>query len=395
MKRITDVEFQQRLKCIGKDVFTNDVYINSRQKMNFYCSQGHCWRARAGSIMYTQSGCPYCAGRDVIKGNNDLWTTRRDVAMLLKNPDEGYELAQYSNKQATFICPKCGAENINLISRVSRQGFSCKLCSDGFSYPEKFLRAVLRQLNVEYIPEYKIGTQRYYYDFFLPQFNTIIETHGMQHKIGWGKVADNAEYQKQNDLNKMIYAKKNNIERYIVIDCMKSDVDFISKNICCSELNDMFDLSVVDWLACDVCANSSLLIKVCDLYKQGYGINEIMSELKISRSTVQVYLRKAERLKWIVWERQDRCPVILLNTKEVFGSITEAATAYNLSATNLSAVCNGLNKYCGLHPITNEPLVWRFVKEYDADVNIDFKSLYNPCTAKLKKQCGNHVVKGV
>ena len=49
-------------------------------------------------------------------------------------------------------------------------------------------------------------------------------------------------------------------------------------------------------------------------------------------------------------------------------------------------ICKGQHKYYGLHPVTNEPLVWRDLNQYDENEQIDFMSLYNPCTAKLKNK---------
>ena len=43
----------------------------------------------------------------VVKGKTDLWTTNPDVACLLANPEEGYELSAHSHKKANFLCPNC------------------------------------------------------------------------------------------------------------------------------------------------------------------------------------------------------------------------------------------------------------------------------------------------
>lgn len=144
---------------------------------------------------------------------------------------------------------------------------------------------------------------------------------------------------------------------------------------------------MIDWQQSDKYASSSLLVEVSNLYNDGYTILHIMDKLKISRSTVQVYLRRAEKGGLCQWDRDDHIDIILLNTKEIFHTSVEAAKAYNLKTpTNIRGVCRGQHKYYGLHPVTNEPLVWRDLDKYDKNEQIDFMSLYNPCTAKLKNK---------
>ena len=36
------------------------------------------------------------------------------------------------------------------INKLTHQGFSCDLCSDGISYPEKIMSSVLTKLNIEF-----------------------------------------------------------------------------------------------------------------------------------------------------------------------------------------------------------------------------------------------------
>ena len=387
MRRLTNEEFQEKLKSTGRDVFTDDEYINQRTEMDFYCSKGHHWMVKAEPVMHGKSGCPYCSGNKPIIGETDLWTTRPDIAKLLKNPEDGHIYKECSNKDVEFICPNCGKTIVNDLCRVCKQGFSCRFCSDGISYPNKVMRNVLEQLNIEYIPEYKIGDCRRYYDFYVPQHKMIIEMHGVQHFTGWSHNKEDFIKQQENDEFKKQHALINGILHYIVIDCSVSDIDFISNNILNSELNKFYDLSVIDWQQGNKYASSSLLVEVSNLYNDGHTIPYIMDKLKISRSTVQVYLRRAEKGGLCQWDRDDHIDIILLNTKEIFHTSVEAAKAYNLKTpTNIRGVCKGQHKYYGLYPVTNEPLVWRDLDKYDENEQIDFMSLYNPCTAKLKNK---------
>ena len=61
----------------------------------------------------------------------------------------------------------------------------CPICSDGKSYPEKFIASYLRQIGEPFITEYsaKWSNDRRY-DFYLPNMNMFIEVDG---GIGHGK----------------------------------------------------------------------------------------------------------------------------------------------------------------------------------------------------------------
>lgn len=56
-----------------------DVMPNSEKKVWWKCSKGHEWQAAIGS-RNIGNGCPYCSGRYVIKGENDLQTINPTIA---------------------------------------------------------------------------------------------------------------------------------------------------------------------------------------------------------------------------------------------------------------------------------------------------------------------------
>ncbi len=56
-----------------------DVMPNSDKKVWWKCSKGHEWQATINS-RNSGIGCPYCSGRDVIKGENDLGTVNPTLA---------------------------------------------------------------------------------------------------------------------------------------------------------------------------------------------------------------------------------------------------------------------------------------------------------------------------
>ena len=97
--------------------------------------------------------------------------------------------------------------------------------------------------------------------------------------------------QKEIDLIKDILAAEHDIE-VIHIDCQKSDGNYIKNNILNSKLNEIFDLSSVDWKLCDVKAQKNLIIEVCDLYNTGiHDLLHIKDILHIGISSVQKYIK--------------------------------------------------------------------------------------------------------
>ena len=59
---------------------------------------------------------------------------------------------------------------------------------------------------------------------------------------------------------------------------------------------------------------------------------------------------------------KNKTPVILLNTLEIFDSISEAAAAYHLSVGNIIKCCNRVIQSCGKTE-TKEKMVWRYYDE--------------------------------
>ena len=55
--------------------------------------------------------------------------------------------------------------------------------------------------------------------------------------------------------------------------------------------------------------------------------------------------------------------VVCITTGEIFDYIGMAETKYNISHANISACCKGKIKSAGKHPVTREPMVWRYIED--------------------------------
>ena len=207
-----------------------------------------------------------------------------------------------SRNAIMWRCPDCGHEREAMMYAITNRGYSCPACSDGVSYPNKFMNSVLSQLNITFVSEKRFdwckfninGTERIgVYDFYfkLGNMKYIVEMDGDFHyKDKWGND------QKAKDNHKDTLAKRHGVEM-IRIDSRKSEVGYIRNNILNSRLSEILKLSEVNWDICNKQATNSIVKDVCSLYNKGNcTIKNISEELKISEITVERYLKKGKAL---------------------------------------------------------------------------------------------------
>jgi DNA-directed RNA polymerase subunit RPC12/RpoP len=136
-----------------------------------------------------------------------------------KNKKSPYEVTPYSCEKYKFICEKCGKEFERDLEHLNRNdlGVVCINCNS--SVLEKNTSKVLDEYNIEYHREYSypnlngVGNKLLRFDFYLPDYNLLIECQGIQHE-SWQKTwtsKDKFERQLEHDRRKKEYTKQNNI----------------------------------------------------------------------------------------------------------------------------------------------------------------------------------------
>lgn len=386
---ITNEEAHSRIfnaRQSGLDVYSDDKYINAITPMKFYCSKGHFWSAKIGNITHNHQGCPYCCGRLPIIGETDMWTTDPTMASLLLNPEDGYTHTCSSSAKLDFKCPNCGHVSRHIVANIHKRGLACPKCADGISYPEKFMASVLDQIKVNYEAQYypKWSDNRRY-DFYLKDFNLILEIQGRQHYESWTRSERSLLEEQINDAYKKELALKNGVDNYVCIDAKCSDIKYLSNSIKHSELANFIKLDDINWIECGYYASGSLVKKSAELYNIGYNTSDIALMLHYSKSTILRWLKTATELDMCNYIPSkgflnDKSQIVCLNTNEVFASMSDAHRKYNIPIANISKVCLFKRKYAGIHPDTGEPMVWRYLNDYDNNEIIDFMSLLNPHT---------------
>lgn len=328
-----------------------------------------------------KNGCGVCSGLTVLIGHNDIYTTNPEFGNLIWDKEDGFKYSVTSCKKIDFKCPKCGIKiNNKIIDNIFRRGLSCPRCSDGISYPEKFLFSVLTQLNRDFDCQVSFEwSENKRYDFYDLKLKYIFEAHGMQH-YRESEFPKTLEEEMINDKIKKELALNNDIKNYIVIDCRFSELEWIKKSILNSEMNGIFELSNIDWLQCHQYACSSLVKVACDLWNSGINNTlEISKVIKVNRTNVSKYLQKGALIGWcnynvetvkklgrikagsIAAEKQ-KIPVIQLTKKGIFikeyESIKDAHEYTNINRITISNVCKGKQK-------TSGGFRWMFKEEYE------------------------------
>ena len=359
-----------------------ELYKNSEDICVWNCPKCKSEYTMSVSARTSGNNCPFCRGLRVNE-TNCLNTVLPDIAKLLTNKEDGYKVTRNSEKKLNFTCPDCGHIQEKPVVRVVTQGFSCQKCSDGISYPEKFMINLLDQLNVRYefqkifnwSKNVKVDNKNIdgdkVYDFYIKTLNCIIEVNGEQHyneKTTYGKNNKGLTFRdiQENDKLKYELAIKNNINKYIVIDCSLSDKNYIKNNILNSELTELFNLSDVDWDKCEKWALNSLVKKTCNLWEQGYSVSEICKELNISRSTVNRYLKRGRKIGWTTYTPVaggwNKLEVFQFNLKGEFvgnwESAKQAAQKLNISHQGIVDSCNG-------KLVSSGGFMWRYKKDYE------------------------------
>lgn len=103
---------------------------NSNKKVWWKCSNGHEWQASI-SNRNKNHGCPYCSGRYVIQGENDLQTVNPTLVnewnFEKNNKLLPVDVMPNSDKKVWWKCPKGHEWQARISSR--NQGSGCPQCS--------------------------------------------------------------------------------------------------------------------------------------------------------------------------------------------------------------------------------------------------------------------------
>lgn len=360
------------------------LYTNNQKWYRYKCNKcgwNEGWIKESNLIGSKKCGCSCCRGLTPILGINTIWDTDRWMVDLGVSEEDAKKYTRSSNKKIKVKCPNCGRGKNTKFNRLYVDKSIGCVCGDGFSYNEKFIYCLLKQLDVNFIMELSKSTfewcKNYRYDFYLSDYSCIIETHGMQHYEVNGFSTVNGrelkEEQKNDDVKKHL-AIKNNIKSYIVIDCRYSKFEYVKNSIINSELNKLFDLSKIDWKKCEEFALKNIVKEVCNYWnnKEEWETTINIAEIfKLNQCTIRRYLNKGSKLGWCNYDgtkeflrnvnkntNLNKKPVMVFKDGELiitFNSLkdvekfSEPILGVKLCSDYVSLVCKGKRKdYKGL-----------------------------------------------
>lgn len=164
----------------------SQIRYGTDKKYWWICPECHNSYEASPNIRASQdTGCPYCAGRKVLIGFNDLLTKRPDIAAEWNYEKNGQLLpsmfTEKSGRQVWWKCEKGHEWKCDIAQRTTGKGTRCPQCQSGLStsFPElaiffyikkKYSDAVNRFKN----PEKNISEL----DIFIPSLNVGIEYNG-------------------------------------------------------------------------------------------------------------------------------------------------------------------------------------------------------------------------
>ena len=112
-----------------------DFTKGSRYKANWKCRTcGHEWRARIKDRSRNRHNCPYCVGRRILTGFNDLqaWCEENDMNYLIEEWDDEKSITDFtkgSHYEANWKCRSCGYKWQARIGHRTGDKRNCPYCS--------------------------------------------------------------------------------------------------------------------------------------------------------------------------------------------------------------------------------------------------------------------------
>lgn len=114
------------------DLSPQEVRPGSNKKVWWRCKKGHSYQARIDQRTIKKTGCPYCAGKAVLSGYNDLATKYPAITKEwhpTKNEDlTPSQVTAHSGKKVWWQCTN-GHDYLMTIHERTSQGAGCPYCA--------------------------------------------------------------------------------------------------------------------------------------------------------------------------------------------------------------------------------------------------------------------------
>ena len=170
---------QEVREYINNEGYTllSDEYINCNQELEIICPNGHNIKM---SWKRFENGrrCPHCSERSWINRKKNIESINEIISK------EGYKfLEEYTTAKTKMKCSCPNGHIFEINWNNFKSGKRCPYCRK--SKGEEIIKSILEELKIDFISQYKFKDCKDLlplpFDFYLPNYNLIIEYDGEQH----------------------------------------------------------------------------------------------------------------------------------------------------------------------------------------------------------------------
>ena len=365
----------------------NEIGIGSEKKIWIKC-QKHKYH---GSYEITPSKfirdgrCKYCSN-NIIHYFDSLGFLYHDIAKMIVEDKRNnltymdtYKLAPYSTKKFYVKCLDCGefSDKKIRLGQLTYSGYSCKSCSNTISLPNRFMRNLLKELNIDFIAEWcPSWGEGKFYDFYIPSLELIIEMDGGFHNNDTKYYS--AIETKFIDRRKDFLANKHKI-KVIRIECSYkgSDIYKNEKDVINNTYNKLYDVFNLNYDLLETIMDLSRdkdKIRCWELYNKGMNFKYLREYFGVDQTTIRNWCKLGSKLgkcdytkKEYIKTRKEKGNngkyIICLNNKKIFKSLSEASRFYNISINSISRSCNS-KKYSPKHGLLFRKIIYKHNKVF-------------------------------
>ena len=212
-KAITNEVFVERMSIINPNIILLTKYIRRTQKIKCKCKIcGHEWETYPCNLL-DGYGCRNCLALATRKSHEDFLEEMKHIHKDI------VVIGKYVNAKTKILvrCDICGWEWYSSPDNLINNHRGCPNCKKSFG--ELAIKDYLDKNRIDYIPQKKfdkllgIYGRNLSYDYYLPQYNMLIEFQGKQHEkpIEYFGGEETFKNQQEHDRRKKNYAQKHNI----------------------------------------------------------------------------------------------------------------------------------------------------------------------------------------
>lgn len=203
----------------GEYEVLSNVYINNKTKIKFLHNKcGNEFEMRTNDFLSSNHRCPFCSYKN--RKPSFVKTDEQYKREVKKLTDNEYDvLGNYTNNKEKIlhIHKTCGTKYL-VRPNDFLQGYRCPNCSSNNSAKGiKIIEEFLNKNNINYVKEKTFDSLIYIhnlkFDYYLPEFNLLIEFDGQQHFVVRGNTKFNKDMsvRVKRDWIKNIWCNQNNI----------------------------------------------------------------------------------------------------------------------------------------------------------------------------------------